>query len=195
MLGQLVIGKSFARKVDAEQFLATVTVSLSEGSYVDRRDGRITFGEYAGAWAAAQPHRVTTAAGAETIIRVHIKPTFDTRPIGSIRTSEVQAWVAGPELAPSTVTVVYGKLAAIFRAAVDDRIIASSPCSRRINLPRQDGHEVVPMSPAQVRSMIDAVGDRYRALIVLLAGSGRRPRRGARGHRRSRRVPSANDPR
>ncbi len=55
--------KTFARKVDAEQFLATVTVSLSEGSYVDRRDGRITFGEYADAWAAAQPHRETTPAG------------------------------------------------------------------------------------------------------------------------------------
>lgn len=105
----------------------------------------------------------------------HIAPTFGHRPIGSIRTSEVQAWVAGLDLAPSTVNVVYGKLAAIFRAAVDDRVISSSPCSRRIRLPRQSGAEVVPMAPAQVRKMIDAVGERYAALIVLLAGSGVRP--------------------
>src|SRR5680860_1198079 len=82
--------KSFARKVDAEQFLASVTVSVSDGSYVDRRESRTRFGEYARRWIDAQPHRPTTAQGMETIYRKHIAPTFGHRPIGAIRTSEVQ---------------------------------------------------------------------------------------------------------
>jgi len=167
--------RTFTRKVDAEAWLTTVESSKLVGAYVDQSAGRRTFGEYAIAWAAAQPHRATTTASVEQILRVHVLPTFGARQIATIRTSEVQAWVSGLELAPSTVTVVYGKAAAIFRAAVEDRVIAHSPCTRRIRLPRADGAEVVPMSAEQVRAMVDAVDGRYRALLVLLAGSGLRP--------------------
>ena len=38
--------KTFTRRVDAEQFLASVTVSVAQGSYVDARDGRVTFKDY-----------------------------------------------------------------------------------------------------------------------------------------------------
>ena len=118
----------------------------------------------------------TAAEGASTRDRSdHALPTFGGRQIASIRTSEVQAWVSGLELAPSTVTVVYGKVAAIFRAAVEDRVIAHSPCTRRIRLPRAEGAEVVPMAAKQVRAMAETVNERYRALVVLLAGSGLRP--------------------
>jgi integrase len=107
-----------------------------------------------------------------TIPRVHILPTFEQRPIASIRTSEVQAWVSGLELASSTVD---GKLRASFAAAVEDRLITQTPCSKAVRLPRSEGAEVVPMAPAQVRTIIEAVSERYTALLVLLAGSGMRP--------------------
>ncbi|MEJ7720669.1 MAG: hypothetical protein WKF58_09580 [Ilumatobacteraceae bacterium] len=113
-------------------------------------------------------------SASSSILRSHVLPTFGPRPIATIRTSEVQAWVAGLELAPSTVAVVYGKVAAIFRAAEDDRVIARSPCTRRVRSPVRDGAEVVPMAPGQVRAMADARGDRYRALVVTLAGTGLR---------------------
>jgi integrase len=86
----------------------------------------------------------------------------------------VQAWVSGLDLAPSTVSVVYGKLSAIFRAAVEDRLIPHSPYTRRIKLPRPAGGQVVPMTPEQVSAMIGAVNDRYRALVIVLAGTGLR---------------------
>ena len=167
--------KTFERKVDADAFLTSVEHSKMTGAYVDQREGRTTFEAYALAWAAAQPHRATTTASVESILRVHVLPTFGARQIATIRTSEVQAWVSGLELAPSTVGVVYGKVAAIFRAAVEDRVIATTPCTRRVRLPRPEGGEVVPMSPEQVRAMVDAVSDRYRALVILLAGTGVRP--------------------
>lgn len=152
----------------------TVAVAAS-GSYVDARDGRVTFREYAAQWIAAQPHRATTAASVKPIMRVHVFPTFGARRLASIRTSEVQAWLSGLELAPSTVAVVYGKVAAVFRAAVEDRIIAHSPCTRRVRLPRPDGGEVVPMSPEPVPGHGRHGGDRYTELTVLLMGTGMRP--------------------
>jgi integrase len=181
--------KTFGRLVDAEAFLTQVEHSKLVGEYVDSKAARVTFGEYALRWAEAQPHRATTAEGVESILRRHVLPTFGGRQLSAIRTSDVQAWVSSlvvdvvgssgeverRGLAPSTVVTVYGKVAAIFRAAVEDRLIARSPCTRRVRLPRQDGAEVVPMEPEQVRAMVEAVGARYRALVVLLAGTGLRP--------------------
>jgi hypothetical protein len=127
--------RTFTTQRDAAAFLATVETSKNDGSYIDSTARRVTFKEYAEAWAAAQPHRATTAASVEIILRCHILPTFGSRRLATIRTSEVQAWVSGVDLAPSTVSVVYGKLSAIFRAAVEDRPISHSPCTRRIKLP------------------------------------------------------------
>ncbi len=171
--------KTFGRRFDAEAHLVSVESSKLTGAYVDQAAGRVLFGSYAEDWAAAQPHRESTAQSIRSILDCHIMPTFGTRTIASIRTSEVQAWVAGLELAPSTVQVVYGKLAAIFRAAADDRMIVTSPCAgRKIRLPRQHGGDVVPMTPEQVRAVAEAMPDRYGAFVVLLAGTGLRPGEG-----------------
>ncbi|MCU1361728.1 MAG: traSA:integrase fusion protein [Ilumatobacteraceae bacterium] len=165
----------FDKKADAESFISTTEVSKLSGLYVDAQAGRLTFRHYADQWVASQPHRPSTAACVKSIMGKHILPTFGDRQIASIRPSHVQAWVAGLELAPSTVATVYGKLVAIFHAAVEDRVIASSPCRRSIKLPRPGGTEITPMSPADVRSMVLAVNERYRALLIFMAGSGLRP--------------------
>ena len=54
--------RTFSRIEDARQHLATVEVSRADGTYIDSAARRVTFGEYAAAWIAAQPHRATTAA-------------------------------------------------------------------------------------------------------------------------------------
>ena len=169
--------KTFARKIDAQQFLASVSHRKATGEYIDLNGGRILFGDYARQWMANQPHRASTTQSVESMMRVHILPTFERMPLGQVRPSHVQAWVTAiaQVLAPSTTSVVYGKVAAIFRSAVEDRLIAHSPCGRKIRLPRSSGGEVVPMTAAQVRAMVEYVPDRYAAFVVLLAGSGLRP--------------------
>ena len=137
-----------------------------------------------------QPHRDTTRVAGESILRVHVLPAFGQRPISSIETSEVQSWVtrlgqatydangavvrAG--LSPSTIEVVYGKVAAVFNAAIEDRLISRTLCgSRRVKMPRKDGGDILPMSPEQVAAMAAALPAHYRALVVLIAGTGLRP--------------------
>jgi integrase len=74
---------------------------------------------------------------------------------------------------PSTVEVVYRHLASIFKSAVADRIIAVSPCDR-ISLPKIDRKRVVPLETDTVLAIADARPERYRALVVLAAGTGLR---------------------
>jgi integrase len=167
--------KSFDKKGDAERFLAEVTLDLARGSYVDPRAGRTTVRQYGEQWRAAQVHRATTVAQVETHLRRHVYPTFGDRPIGSIRPSEVQAWVRGLEqhLAPSTIAIVYSFVAGIFRAAVRHRLIVASPCVD-VRLPKPEPKRVEPLATERVGALIAAMPEQYRALVVLAAGTGLR---------------------
>ncbi len=167
--------RQFARKGDAQRLLDAVCGDLAHGAYVDPAGGRTLFRDYAEQWRTAQVHRPTTAAAVETFLRLHAYPKLGGRPIGSIRRSEIQAWVKALTgvLAPATVELVYRWVSAIFKAAVGDRLIASSPCIR-IALPKRNDAEVVPLAVTEVEALAAAVPDRYRALIVFAAGMGLR---------------------
>lgn len=173
--------KVFTRKVDAEQHLTSIEHSKLSGSYVDPRAGKVTFKSYAEQWRASRVHRPGTASQIETNLRRHVYPRLGDRPIGAIRRSEVQALVKAMSvgengrkpLSPATVEVAYTWVSTIFKAAVLDRVIAVSPC-QQIALPAVEERRIVPLSVETVEQLIEAVPDRYRALIVLGAGTGMR---------------------
>ena len=167
--------RHFKRKTDAQQWIDEVTASIVTGAYVDPKAGRQTFKEYAESWRAAQVHRPTTAAHVETMLRRHVYPTLGDRPLSSVLPSDVQALVKrlSGDLAPSTVGVVHRILAGVFKAAVRDRRLASSPCAGT-RLPKAPKQLIEPMTLAQVRAIADAVPERYRALVMLAAGTGMR---------------------
>lgn len=120
-------------------------------------------------------HRPSTAAQAETYLRLHAYPTLGKRPIGAILRSEVQAWVKSLSgtLAPGTVEVVFRWVSTIFKVAVGDRLIAASPCVR-IAFPKKATTKVVPLNVSEVEGLAAAVPERYQALIVFAAGTGLR---------------------
>ena len=173
--------KHFDRKVDAQRWVDEVTASIVTGQYVDPRAARVTFREYAESWRQAQVHRESSASHVETMLRRHAYPAFGTRQLGTIRPGEVQSWIkklsTGSEdqrgLAPATVAVVHGLVAAVFKAAVRDRKLPSSPCEGR-KLPKQEPRQVVPLTTTAVRSLAQAVPPRYSSLIALAAGTGLR---------------------
>ena len=167
--------QTFTRRADAERFLALTEADKAHGAWIDPAAGREPFGSYARSWQQAQVHRGTTADQVASHLRNHILPAFEQRPMAAVRPSEVQAWVRGRSdvLAPATVEVVYRYLAAIFLAAVRDRLIARSPCVG-VRLPRPVTAEVRPASTADVLAIAAAVPPRYRALVLLTAGTGLR---------------------
>lgn len=167
--------RHFDRNGEAERFLDGVRGDLARGQYIDPAGARMTFPDCAEAWRTAQVQRASTATQAETYLRLHAYPTLGSRPIGAVRRSEIQAWVKAlsTKLAPGSVEVVYRWVSTIFKSAVEDRLIASSPCIR-IALPKRANSEVVPLSVSDVEAFAAAVPDRYRALIVFAAAMGLR---------------------
>jgi integrase len=71
--------------------------------------------------------------------------------------------------------VVYGRVVAVYRAAVRDRVVASSPFVD-VRLPRTPTKALSEvLEPEQVLALADAVPPRYRALVISGAGLGLRP--------------------
>lgn len=98
---------------------------------------------------------------------------FAERPLGSIRRGDVQAFISGLELAPSTVRVVRQHLVSLFGAAVDDRLIAANP-AKGVKLPQRTKGEIVPPTSDEITALVDAAASWFRIAIVMGAGLGLR---------------------
>jgi integrase len=165
--------KNFARQVDAQRHLVATEHGKLTGLYVDPSAGRITFKVYAEQWRTRQVHRPGTVTQVERNLRRHVYDRLGSRPIGAVRQSEVQAAVKemATTLSAATVELIYTYVASIFKAAVDDQVIARTPC-RNINRPVVEKASVTPLATETVEALIDSVPGRYRALVVLGVGTG-----------------------
>jgi integrase len=166
----------FGRKLDAERHLDIIRGDLARGVYVDPKKGRVTFKAFAEEWRVIQPHRPGTATSVEQDLRLHIYPALGDRPLTSIRRSHVQALATSLEqLAPSTRQRVYGRVTAVFRAAIRDRLIATSPCVEvSLGSARPTGVTEI-LTTEHVVDLAAETTARYGALIIAGAGTGLRP--------------------
>jgi integrase len=99
---------------------------------------------------------------------------FDERPVGSIRKGDIQAFVAQLDLAPSTIRVVMQHVSAVFTTALDDGLIGGrNPCGG-VRIPRVDQPPVLPLTVAQVSSLLDQADDWFAVAIAIGAGLGLR---------------------
>lgn len=168
--------KTFRRKIDAEKHLTAVEHTKLSGAYVDPAAGRVTLRAYGEAWTAARVSwKPATRLRYEVNLANHLYPAFGTRPLGSIRPTEVQELVADltARLAPRTVQGVYRVLHALYGSAVRDRLVAANPCEH-IDLPRAPKQDVTILTAAEVDALAQAIDPRHRTMVLLGAGAGLR---------------------
>jgi integrase len=167
----------FKLKRDAEEYLASVTVSSVRGEYVDPAAGRTTIDELGVAWLANQAHlKASTFRVLEQAWRVYVLPRWGSRRLSEIRHSEVQSWVTqfvGLDGKPRSATVVircYGVLASILDTAVKDRRITTNP-ARDVKLPRKGKKPRAYLTARQVEQLASHAGD-HATLVYTLAYTG-----------------------
>src|SRR3954470_22703353 len=83
--------RHFARKVDAQRWLDTVTAAVVRGDYIDPRDGKATVRQYAAQWERIQVSSDGTRRIVDNALRLHILPTLGALRIGAVRRSHIQA--------------------------------------------------------------------------------------------------------
>ncbi len=167
--------ENFAKRTAADARAAEITNELEKGEYVDRVTRRQTFRDYAEEWRTTATHRERTESNVERGLRLHVYPLLGTRPIASIKRSDIRAWVKDRSavLAPSSLRTPWNALFGVMAAAHYDGIIRANPC-HGIDLPEIRKPEVVPLDPAVVRALLAAAPSRYLALLRLAATTGLR---------------------
>ena len=167
--------KTYERKVDAQRWASVMEADKARGQWIDPIAGRVSFGQFASAWAAGQVWRPTTAEGVRRRLEHHVLPYLGDVPLATLRPGQLQAWVKGrsEELAPSTVQVLVQTVRSVLLAAVNDRLIASSPANG-LRLPKAEHTEVVPLSVEQVTAVREAMQERFQAAVTVAAGAGLR---------------------
>ncbi|WP_351230362.1 site-specific integrase [Streptomyces sp. NPDC002133] len=151
---------------------------MSRGQYIDPNASRTTFQQYAERWAAAQTTDVATRTGTEYRLRLHAYPHIGSRPLGSFQPEHIREWSRALEdagLAASYRRVIFANVAAVFTAAVDDRLVAKNPCrAASVKAPAASPSRVRPWTAAQVFAVRDALPDHYRAMVDVGGGCGLR---------------------
>jgi integrase len=165
--GRDEVSRTFDTERAARDWLATVVADQARGTYIDHRDGRRLLTDWATEWQAAQLHSANTAARVDWALQVHILPQFGDRPLSRITRLQVQQWVrqlSATGYAAETVASLYSVLGSVLAAAVDEGLLAASPC-RRVQLPRKDAEERPFVDEHQGLAIAERCGE-YGLLVV-----------------------------
>lgn len=170
--------KTFARKVDAQRFLAGVETDKSRGEWIDPRLGRTRVDDFAGRWmtVVAPTLKPKTVATYESLLRSRVQPAFGDWSMASIRPSDVQAWVGEmleEGLSPSRIRQAHVVLSLVLQAAVRDGVIARN-VANGVRLPKLARDEAPYFDPATVDRIVAAMPEPYDLLVRILGTLGPR---------------------
>jgi integrase len=169
--------RTFSYKADASKWLTLTEAELLGGRWTDPDAGRVPFAEYAASWLDERPGlRPKTLQLYRWLLRAHLQGKFGPRTIASITEADVRRWRAdllSAGVSPVTAAKAYRLFKGILATAVDDGLIARNPC-RVKGASVEKSPERPVLTVAQVYKLADAVGPRYRALILLACFCGLR---------------------
>lgn len=165
---------TFATKGEAEAWLTLKEAEILEGDWIDPDAGEILIPDYAATWIEERPGlRPKTVTNYRSVLRCHIAPHLANVTVGELTLAQVRRWrmkLLDSGTGPVATAKAYRFLRAVMNTALDDGLIKRNPC-RIKGAGSEDSPERPVLSVAQVYALADAVGLRYRALILLAAFS------------------------
>jgi integrase len=165
---------TFATKTEADNWLTVKEAELLDGDWIDPDASEILIPDYAATWIDERPGlRPKTIVNYRSLLRCHIGPHLATVTVGELTLARVRRWrtkLLDSGTGPVATAKAYRFLRAVMNTAVDDGLIKRNPC-RIKGAGSEHSPERPVLSVAQVYALADAVGLRYRALILLAAFS------------------------
>lgn len=158
-----------------------MTATLHTGTYVNPREGKVSFQQFYDDWSPRQLWLPSTRLNADLAVgSVH----FAELPMNTIRRSHIETWVKtmSTRWAPTTIKTRFVIVRSVFRAAVADRVIPTDP-TIGVTLPRRRKVEAAMRIPTveQVGQLLahadsNRVSTRhgFRAYVALCAFAGLR---------------------
>lgn len=167
--------KAFVSQQAAKRYGQAQETDAARGTYIDPKLSRVTVEAWAATWLAGYgTRRASTVRQARSHLKL-INAAFGPVPIGQVRPSQVKSWTAqlrAEGYAVSTVHALHRRLAQVMAAAVDDGLLARSPCGRGTS-PGMGSQRPYVATTAQVWALADAMGE-LRPAVLLGAFAGLR---------------------
>jgi integrase len=163
--------KTFRTRKEADAFEAEERSARLHGISVDPHGGQVEFGRYADLWLKNRPGlRPRSVELYDYLLRHYLRPEFEAARLADITPAWVRRWHANlsyrPNIGPSTVAKSYRLLRTMLGTAVEDELIARNPCVlKRASIEHHDERPVA--SVEQIAALADAVGPKYRAMVLL----------------------------
>lgn len=160
--------KRFARRVDAERWTAVNEGDVAQGTWIDPSAGQVSLREYANRWLEQRGAlRSTTSAKYRGLLDRHIFPNMGDTCMRKLTPSRVRDWHAALfRVHPSTAAGAYRLLASICRTAVDDEVIARTPC-RVKGAGTERATERPVATVAETAAAVGACPEKYQLAILL----------------------------
>ncbi|MGH2690316.1 MAG: tyrosine-type recombinase/integrase [Actinomycetota bacterium] len=168
------VSRTFDTAADARAHYRRTMGDIARGEYADPRRARMTVAEWADEWLAGA-RRLSTGAR-ETYRRDldrYILPQLGNLPVGRLDPATIDRYLAGVDLAPSSVHRHYRTLHRMLRVAVDRGVIARNPCGP-VEAPRIPPVDRRVLDVDEVDRLADAISPRYRAWLLVAVYGGLR---------------------
>jgi len=162
--------ETFASKTDAEVWLTLKEAEIRNGDWINPDDGKVSLAEYARIWIDERPGlRPKTVELYRYLLRKHLAQVLGPVPIADIQPGHVRRWrktLLDDGVSTITTAKAYRLLKAILNTALDDGVIRRNPC-RIKGAGREKSPERPTLTIAQAYALAEAIGQRYRALVLL----------------------------
>lgn len=119
------------------EWATQVEVEARRGTWRDPRQTVETVGDWHKRWSAGRVVEDETARADESSWRLHLRPTFERRPLREVTRSEVAAWVkerVEADVGPSAIRRALNLLKALLEGAVDDELVPAN-VARKVEPP------------------------------------------------------------
>src|SRR5512133_2247014 len=166
----------FALKREAQRWLDQETAKLETGTWVAPRSAKLTVAQWCETWLQTYGTRKRSTVRQARVHIDRIIEEFGPRRLDSLRPSEIKRWLVRLKeegYSDSYVYALHSRLAQILSDAVHDGVLGRSPTSRR-TAPGTGRPRPYVASTAQIWALHDAMGERYRAGLLLAALAGLR---------------------
>lgn len=122
---------TFETRMDAEGWLYDQRGKVAgddwEPPAIRKRERAATFSDYATAWLEMREVKPTTRQLYESLLRVHVTPTFGDMALAAITPLLVKQWYSKLDTGPMAKANAYGLLRTILGDAVDKDVISKNP--------------------------------------------------------------------
>ncbi|MGW9286077.1 tyrosine-type recombinase/integrase, partial [Streptomyces diastaticus] len=156
-------------KAQARAWGIELETQFARGGMRDPRAGEIAFREWHDRWWNARIVEPHTLRGDASSIKNHVMPYWADWEMRAITRMDVQSWIRSlveKGAGPAAIKRAYNLTSSIMRAAVDDDVIAVSPC-RSIDLPPIAVKPPQWFTPDQAQSILDGLATPWRTMCLL----------------------------